>query len=53
MPSRSLMVFLLVSPCWLDGLSLVGRHPSLTPAFLVETSQLYRAPWIDAIRQVT
>lgn len=47
----ALLLFLLVSML-LDGRSITKRAAiSLAVAFLVELSQLYHAPWIDAIRQ--
>ncbi len=49
----ALMLFLLVSSL-LDGKTPIARTAiSLTLAFLVEFSQLYHAPWIEAIRQTT
>lgn len=49
----ALMVFLLVSTL-LAGRPIPLRAAiSLALAFLVEISQLYHAPWIDAIRQTT
>jgi hypothetical protein len=49
----ALMLFLLVSTL-LAGRPMLGRAAiSLALAFFVETSQLYHAPWIDAIRQTT
>ena len=47
------MLFLLVSTL-LAGRSVRARAAiSLALAFLVETSQIYHAPWIDSIRQTT
>lgn len=49
----ALMLFLLVSAL-LAGRTIFTRAAiSLALAFLVECSQLYHAPWIDAIRQTT
>ena len=49
----ALMLFLLVSTL-LPGRPIKTRAAaSLALAFLVEISQLYRAPWIDSIRQTT
>ena len=49
----ALMLFLLVSTL-LAGRPILTRVAiSLALAFLVEISQLYHAPWIDAIRQTT
>ena len=47
------MVFLLVSTMLAGRPILVRAAISLALAFLVEASQLYHAPWIDAIRQTT
>jgi hypothetical protein len=49
----ALMVFLLVSTLLAGRPILVRAAISLALAFLVEVSQLYHAPWIDAIRQTT
>lgn len=49
----ALMVFLLVSTLLVGRPILVRAAISLALAFLVEISQLYHAPWIDAIRQTT
>jgi len=49
----ALMVFLLVSTLLVGRPVLVRAAISLALAFLVEISQLYHAPWIDAIRQTT
>ena len=49
----ALMLFVLVSTL-LAGRPILTRVAiSLALAFLVEISQLYHAPWIDAIRQTT
>ena len=49
----ALMVFLLVSTL-LAGRPVLARAAiSIALAVLVEISQLYHAPWIDAIRQTT
>jgi len=49
----ALMLFLLVSTL-LAGRPIAMRATiSLALAFLVEISQLYHVPWIDAIRQTT
>ena len=49
----ALMVYLVVS-LLLAGRPIVVRAIiALVLAFLVEISQLYHAPWIDAIRQTT
>lgn len=49
----ALMVFLLISTVFSGG--PIGKRSiiALILSFLVETSQLYHAPWIDAIRQTT
>jgi hypothetical protein len=47
----ALMLFLLVSTLLVGRPILVRAAISLALAFLVEISQLYHAPWIDAIRQ--
>lgn len=49
----ALMVFLLVSTLLAGRPILVRAAISLGLAFLVEVSQLYHSPWIDAIRQTT
>lgn len=49
----ALMVFLLVSTLLASRPVLVRAAISLALAFLVEISQLYHAPWIDAIGQTT
>jgi Protein of unknown function (DUF2809) len=49
----ALMLFLLVSTLLAGRPVLVRAAISLALAFLVEISQLYRAPWIDSIRQTT
>ncbi|MEZ6101005.1 MAG: DUF2809 domain-containing protein [Pirellulaceae bacterium] len=47
----ALMLFLLVS-VFLAGRSVIVRTAiSLALVVVVETSQLYPAPWIDAFRQ--
>jgi hypothetical protein len=49
----AMMLFLLISTL-LTGWQILARAAiSLVVAFLVETSQLYHAPWIDSIRQTT
>ena len=49
----ALMLFLLISTL-LAGRPVLARATiSLALAFLVEISQLYHAPWIDSIRQIT
>ena len=49
----ALMLFLIVSSL-LAGWPILARAAiSLALALLVELSQLYHAPWIDAIRQTT
>jgi len=49
----ALMLFLVVSFV-LAGRPLLQRcGSSLAPAFAVEFSQLYHAPWIDSIRSTT
>lgn len=49
----AVMVFLLVSTLLVGRPILVRAAISLALAFPVEISQLYHAPWIDAIRQTT
>ena len=49
----ALMLFLFVSGLLAGRPILMRATISLTLAFLVEVSQLYHAPWIDAIRQTT
>ena len=49
----SLMVLLLVSMLLAGRPLLVRAAITLALALLVEISQLYHAPWIDAIRQTT
>ena len=49
----ALMVFLLVSTLLAGRPILLRAVITLALAFLVEISQLYHAPWIDAIRQTT
>ncbi|XZE19537.1 DUF2809 domain-containing protein [Pirellulaceae bacterium SH449] len=49
----ALMLFLLVSTVLAGRPVLTRAAISLALAFLVEISQLYHAPWIDAIRQTT
>ena len=49
----ALMVFLLVSTLLAGRPIQLRAAISLALAFLVEISQLYHAPWIDAIRQTT
>jgi hypothetical protein len=49
----ALMLFLLVCTLLAGRPVLVRAAISLALAFLVEISQLYHAPWIDAIRQTT
>ncbi len=49
----ALMLFLLVSTLLAGRPIMMRAAISLALAFLVEISQLYRAPWIDSIRQTT
>ena len=49
----ALMAFPLVSTLLAGRPILVRAAITLALAFLVEISQLYHAPWIDAIRQTT
>ena len=49
----ALMLFLLVSTLLADRTVISRATMSLVPAFLVEISQLYHAPWIDSIRNTT
>jgi hypothetical protein len=49
----ALMLFSLASTLLAGRPILLRAAISLALAFLVEISQLYHAPWIDAIRQTT
>lgn len=49
----ALMLFLIVSAFLVSRPIMARAAIALALAFLVELSQLYHAPWIDAIRQTT
>lgn len=49
----ALMVYLLVSCCVIRGSAFQRVLISAGIALTIELSQLYHAPWIDAIRQTT
>jgi hypothetical protein len=46
----ALMVFFLVSCLWPSRPVALRAAVALSFAFLIETSQLYHAPWIDSLR---
>lgn len=49
----ALMVFLIVGFLWAKGKTLQVAGAALAFAYAIEISQLYHAPWIDAIRHTT
>ena len=49
----ALMVFLITGFLWAKGKTVQVAGAALAFAYAIEISQLYHAPWIDAIRHTT